>query len=193
MTEEYVGYRNVPSYSQTTDYLEQEGSLTTSQIEDWNNSLCGLICASMVTDQLSGEEHTLAELLHAATKSGAYDSRRGWIHKKLASLLKEFGINGNAQRINDLDSLYSLLEKNSLVMASVSPFYLNPERKNDPSEKNGHLVLIVGMSKEPTSGYRLFINDPSSEHAAGGSNISIEGDVFRKSFSGNTIAFKSSK
>lgn len=83
-----------------------------------------------------------------------------------------------------------MLDDDNLVMASVSPNYLYPEKKDYIHECSGHLVLIVGMRGEPTEGYKLFIHDPSSKVADGGPNLPVDGSLFMQSFSGNIIAFK---
>lgn len=190
MTDKYVGYSAVPYYSQKPEFLVREGSLNRSQISAWENSLCGLMCASMVLNQFSTDStHTVAELLSAADKEGAFDQRRGWVHRKIVSLLEQYGIKGTSQKIDNLDTVYELLNNDNLIMASVSPQYLHPELKNEKKERSGHLVVIVGMNVSEMGNNQLVIHDPGSEVAEGGQNLLLDSNIFESSFSGNIIAF----
>lgn len=190
MIDKYVGNSAVPYYSQREAFLRQEGSLKPAQIDKWRDGLCGLMCAGMIINRFSqGSQHTIAELLSAADKLGAFDQKRGWVHKKIGSLAEGYGIKANARRAVDLDTIYELLDRGDLIMASVSPHYLHPELKEKEDERSGHLVVITGMNRRDT-GSQVFIHDPSSEHADGGQNIAIDSSMFEHSFSGNIISFE---
>lgn len=190
MIDKYVGNSAVPYYSQKEAFLRQEGSLQPAQIDEWRNGLCGLICAGMIINRFSqGLQHTLAEFLSVSDKLGAFDQKRGWVHKKIVSLAEEYCIKANVQRAVDLDTIYGLLTRGDLIMASVSPHYLHPELKEKEDERNGHLVVITGMNRRD-SGSQVFIHDPSSKYADGGQNIAIDDSVFEDSFSGNIISFE---
>ena len=193
MMERYVGYANIPYYSQKREFLLKEGSLNSSQINKWENSLCGLMCACMVLNQFRTKSITVAELLNRSDSAGAFNERRGWVHKGLVSLMGEYGIEGLSKKVSDLSELYSLMDKGDLIMASVSPNYLRPELKEDQNERNGHLIVIVGMTLNESGNYGLFVNDPSSEAADGGQRLLVDGTIFKQSFSGNVIVFNNPK
>lgn len=194
MIDTYVGYREVPYYSQKREFLIKEGSLSLPQIDEWENNLCGLMCSLMVLNAFSpGFEHTAAELLSLTSKIGAFDQRRGWKHKKILSLLEKYGIKGGRRSTHDLEVIYELLSRKDLVVASVAPNYLNAESTDAISERSGHLVLIVGMCLVEAENYRLFINDPGNEVAEGGENLSVDSSIFESHFSGNIIVFENPK
>lgn len=191
MKNKYVGDNAIPYYSQKAAFLYEEGSLNRSQVDEWENSLCGLMCVGMIINRFSIDlKHTIAELLNSANKLGAFHQQKGWIHKKLALLAEEYGIEGTCQIKIDLDTIYELLTTDNLIIASVSPNYLHPEQKNTVDERGGHLVVITGMSCEESGNYKLFIHDPSSEVADGGQNLVVDSSIFKPYFSGNIIAFK---
>lgn len=190
MRSEYVGDHAVPYYSQKVDFLSREGSLEPEQIHEWKDSLCGLVCVGMIINRFSqGSQYTIAEFLIAADKLGAFDQKRGWVHKKIGSLADGYGIKANARKAISLDTVYKLLARGDLIMASVSPYYLHPELKEKKDERSGHLVVITGMNRRD-AGSQVFIHDPSSEYADGGQNIAIDSSVLEHSFSGNIISFE---
>lgn len=194
MKDTYVGYREVPYYSQKKEFLLKEGSLKPPQIDQWENNLCGLMCSLMVLNAFStGSEHTVAELLSLTSKIGAFDQRRGWKHKKIVSLLGKYGINGKRRSVDDLDAMYELLDRKNLVVASVTPNYLNAEFADKKNERGGHLVLIVGMCHIEAGHYQLSINDPGNEVSDGGQNLAVDSRIFGSHFSGNIIVFENPK
>lgn len=194
MIDTYVGYHEVPYYSQKRKFLLKEGSLKLSQIDEWENNLCGLVCALMVLNAFStGSEHTIAEVLSLASKIDAFDQRRGWIHKKIVSLLGKYGIKGKCRSADDLDVMRELLNRKNLIIASVAPNYLNAESTDTTNKRGGHLVLIVGMYLIEAGNYQLFINDPGNEVSDGGQNLTVDSSIFESHFSGNIIVFENPK
>lgn len=191
MRNDYVGDCVVPYYSQQIDFLSKEGSLKQSQIDEWTNNLCGLMCVGMIINRFStNSKYTIAELLDSADKLGAFHQRSGWIHKKLVLLAEKYGVEASCQRMNNLDTIYELLAAGGLIIASVSPSYLSPELKITADEQSGHLVVISGMNREEKGSYQIFVHDPGSEFTEGGKNLSVDSSVFVRSFSGNIIVFK---
>ena len=191
MGEKYSGHREVPFYSQKTEFLVSEGSLERSQIVGWENNLCGLLCALMVLNTFSSSQHTVSELLAFAEKINAYDKKHGWIHDKVVDLLLNYGIEGERQSINDPQTIHSLLNEGNLIIASVSPRYLDSTLFSFfKRKKSGHLVLVIGISQMMMGNYQLTIHDPGSEITEGGSGLLADWKTFNNNFSGNTIVFK---
>jgi len=187
MLERYVGYRNVPLRSQNPDLLVRDGLLKQSEMVGWENSLCGLTCALMALDVFDGDVHTLSELLSSAKEIHAYDTKHGWIHNRLATILTKYEIGGDSQTVRNLSDIYKLLEKRNLVIASVGHDYDHASRSLFRNRR-GHLILIIGMSVSDDNDYEIYINDPGSETAEARKNIVVDGKVFRSNFSGNIIA-----
>ncbi len=192
MHEQYIGHRDVPLYTQQSDLLVRDGLLKQPEMVGWENSLCGLTCALMVLDEFDGNVHTLSELLNFAKETHAYDTKRGWIHNRLAAILTKYEIDGVSQTVSNLSDVYRLLEENNLVVASVGHDYQHVNHKLFKNRK-GHLILIIGMSVSDDHIYKLHINDPGSETTEAGKNIVVDGKIFRSNFSGNIIAFGKSQ
>lgn len=191
MIDKHVGDSAVPYYSQRETFLKREGSLNPAQIDKWRGGLCGLMCASMIINRFNqGSQYTIAELLIAADKLGAFDQQRGWVHNKIVVLAGEYGIKAQAQRTITLNTMYKKTREGNLIIASVSPHYLHPELKRTEDERSGHLVVITGMSRNDREDYQLIIHDPGSEYAEGGQNMVVGSDIFKRSFSGNIIFFE---
>lgn len=192
MPDKFVGYRKIEFYSQKVKFLFDEGSLKHPQIVKWENNLCGLVCVLMVLNAFDRLKHTVSELLDLAGKDNAYDSRKGWIHAKIADLLRYYGIVGKSKSIKGLAEIYELLCKGCLVIASVSPNYSDFVLSFFPRRKTGHLILIIGMFLTSTGRYKLVIHDPGSAITESRQNFIVDGMTFNKNFSGRGIIFNKS-
>lgn len=191
MHDRYIGYRRVPFYSQKSGLLTNGESLSHSETIKWENNLCGLACALMVLNKFSDHKHSPSELFSSAIKIGAYNTERGWIHHKLASMLKEYGIQGITRSVSKLSEIYELLSQSNLIIASVAPNYANAD-SNLLRKRNGHLILIIGMLSRDSGPMQLNLHDPGSRDTNGGKNIAVDWQIFERNFSGNIITFKKS-
>jgi len=136
----------VPFYSQFKDIH------TTS----WQKVGCGITSLAMIIDYYSTKTISVEELLKKGIKSGAYDTKNGWIHKDLISLSNEYGLSGGSYDFGSL-SKESALNKLKLVL-NDGPVMASVYYKFDPKSTIPHLVVIDGIV-----GDSIYYNDPAAK------------------------------
>lgn len=162
------------------DRWYDEGFRSREDSIEWSDNACGIACLLMALRYfLGGGTVRKQELLHEAISAGAY-SPRGWIHYKLAGLAISHGLSSSTADVGaDLDLVCNYLDKNMLVIASVT------WRFPCDGRKGGHLVLVNGYTRTRGGLSRLLLRDPSSW---GRDHEWIEPERFLCSFTGRVIS-----
>jgi hypothetical protein len=187
---------NVPRYSQRFDPAcwREHGFTSEDDSRFWDSRACGVACAAMVIEFLTGEHVATHTLLHQGRALGAY-SPRGWVHAGLAQLLGIRGVGAEALPVKP-DGLSTFLISalhDGPVIASVA--------RNLPTDgsRGGHLTLVTGMTLTspasassvsaspagaPDHQVMIHFNDPGrwGEH-----NTTATMERFAASFSGRVI------
>jgi len=179
-----------PYISQSSNSLLLEGSLTQEEMKKWGYNICGLLCAFMVIKSLKDNAAKLQKSMHEAIRINAYDDKNGWIHEKLVELLSIYGIPALRKSKADLHLVEQLIIGKHLIIASVSPTYLNSKSSFFFNRKSGHLVLIIGMELQNNIMVKLHIHDPGSRDHEGGEDLMVDADLFDKNFAGNIIVIE---
>ncbi|MCR4286045.1 MAG: C39 family peptidase [Candidatus Kaiserbacteria bacterium] len=144
---------DVPFYSQFNDISAVK----------WQKIGCGIASLAMLIEYYKPGEVSVDVLLDEGISSGAYLSGAGWIHRGLALLANDHGLDGMNYDLSskNIDSAFAQFEtalKNGPVIASVYYTF-------DPKSPIPHLVVVNGISDGV-----VYYNDPSD--ASGGGSIS---------------------
>ncbi|MFS1512974.1 C39 family peptidase [Chengkuizengella sp. SCS-71B] len=170
---------NVTRYSQRFEIDEwPEGTLIEGKGSDyWGKRCCGLACLRMMISHFSGKAPSQYELLKKGLNQNAYCSK-GWIHKGLAELGAEYGLEGTPIYIKNRQQLQATLEKSGPIIVSITESF--PE----DGRKGGHLVVVCGIhqNNEITISFR----DPSKW---GESHSAVTEERFFSSFTKRGICF----
>jgi hypothetical protein len=192
---------SVPFFKQeiTKDSYQENGFDSYEEAKHWENRSCGIVCLKMIIKALKPElTPTTKELLEIGLKKHAYEERKGWIHKGLIEIGKEYGLEGNRESVGeDIEKIKKHILNKQLVIASVSHgFEVGKKYKLEDESiyivpKGGHLVVIFGVEEKNNLVDKLFLHHPSSYKDYEWPNYEISKDVFLKSFSeaGNIIYF----
>ncbi len=137
----------VPFYSQFKDIH------TTS----WQKIGCGITSLAVIIDYYSTSTISVDTLLKKGIKSGAYNTRYGWVHKDLISLAQEYGLQGSSY---DMTALKKDIAFKKLESALVNgPVIVSIHYKFDPKSTIPHLVVLDGIDKNGT----IYYNDPAAK------------------------------
>lgn len=187
----------------TRGNYREAGFVSYEEAKHWENRSCGIICLKMVIKALKQDlMPTTKELIEVGLKKHAYDERKGWIHRGLLEIGKEYGLNGNRESIGeDTEKIREHLIKKQIVIASVSHgFEVGKEYELEDGSiytvpKGGHLVVIYGVKENNGLSDKFFLHHPSSYEDYEWPNYEIDRENFLKSFSkaGNIIFFEKNK
>jgi UDP-N-acetylmuramoyl-tripeptide--D-alanyl-D-alanine ligase len=175
----------VPLYDKKiTDVWKQEGFRNREDAGFWRTRCCGISCAQMVGEALTGEKTQLGKLIHEAFKSGAHLKNVGWIHLDLAKFIsKRFGLMAKPHRFVSMSHIKHSIMNGHLVIASVGSTFMN----SDSTERKGHLALIVGCEIKNGHIIGLYFNNRSSHEPYRMKRGYVPVKTFQNSFSGNII------
>lgn len=115
-------------------------------------------------------------------KEGFYSESVGWLHKGIIQMSRNYGVYARAIHLKNPVKIAELLEKNQLMIASVSFTF-------DKTTKGGHLVVIYGIEIKNGKLETIYFNDPSGW---GQTHHMIDGDSFLHSWTGNVMIFTNS-
>lgn len=152
---------DVPFYSQFNDISAVK----------WQKIGCGIASLAMLIEYYKPGEVSVDALLDEGISSGAYLSGAGWIHRGLALLANDHGLDGMNYDLSskNMDSAFAQFEtalKKGPVIASVYYTF-------DPKSPIPHLVVVNGISDDV-----VYYNDPSD--VSGGGSIST--GTFKKAW-----------
>lgn len=175
------------------DRWREDGFSSEQDSRDWSDRACGIACMAMVLDHFGAESVPMADLLRRARTAGAH-SPRGWIHYRLADLLREHGVDAAAVVAPTGPELAGFLTDalaQGPVIASVTLGLPVDGRRG------GHLILLTGLTHGTTTGPVLdpvtspgvaspvmHFNDPSTW---GRRNARVPLARFAASFSGRAV------
>lgn len=167
------------------DRWREDGFTSEQDSREWSDRACGIACMVMVLDHFGADPVPMHDLLARARTAGAH-SPRGWIHYRLADLLREHGIDAAAVAAPEGPALAGFLTDalaQGPVIASVTLGLPVDGRCG------GHLILLTGLTHPTTpdpgvGGPVVHFNDPSTW---GRSNASVPLARFAVSFSGRAV------
>ncbi len=187
----------IPFYTQRVDLHDAnlQGFKSRQEAEHWQVRGCGIASIKMVIDGFQihrglklSEEY--GELVHKGVKMGAYCDR-GWIHKGLVELAKEYDIAGQTFRHCNAYDVLSEIEKDRPCIISVAVGF-NGGKMNSNGEiiqKGGHLIVVVGAVRENAKLKGFLVHHPSSNPGMNWENHLASVEDFERSFSGAFISF----
>ncbi|OGD67078.1 hypothetical protein A2442_00435 [Candidatus Campbellbacteria bacterium RIFOXYC2_FULL_35_25] len=140
-----------------------------SQFEDisavkWQKIGCGIASLAMLVEYYEPGEVSVDTLLNEGIASGAYLKDAGWIHRDLALLADDHGLEGMNYDLSsaNMDTAFAQFEtavEEGPVIASVHYTF-------DPQNPIPHLVVISGID-----GDVVYYNDPAGKSEGG--NLSV--------------------
>lgn len=165
-------HRNVPYFSQweSKDLVKdiiartvsaqddplwrKSGAKTKREYELWSWNGCGMACLKMILAFILKKEIPLVKLGTVCQKYGGYlpknNGLKGLFYKPFLTCVKrEFGLNATIIAPMVVSDIIQELEKGNFVIASVHPDIRTHTAK--PSQKGGHLVLMLGYDMEQQS------------------------------------------
>ena len=148
--------RAVPFYSQFTDVSDPA----------WKKLACGIASLAMVLEYQTGEKQSIDALLAEGRRSGAYESKNGWIHDGLIALAQKRGLYGTAYNLHASTTIAAFdAFKDSVMQApTIVSVQYNFNRKSPIS----HLIVVNHIEDGI-----VYYNDPAQEQ--GGGTITQEG------------------
>jgi len=142
----------IPFYTQRVDLDDAnlQGFKSKQEAEHWQVRGCGIVCIKMIIDGIQIHRdlkfcESYGELVYKGVEMGAYCDR-GWIHKGLVELAKEYYIAGQTFRHSNAHDVLIEIEKDRPCIASVSVGF-NGGKINSNGEvikAGGHLIVVVG-------------------------------------------------
>ncbi len=174
----------IPFYDQNT--LEDWSNKGFSSYEEanlWNKKACGIACMKMVVESFGKENISLGNLIREAVSYGTYKPGIGWIHLKLAQMIRgKFKLSAEAERGVPICSIKKVIEEGGLVIASVG--------FNFESKKAGHLVVVLGYEIKNGQVSGFYVHHPSSRNNKCMAREYVPIKSFIITFSGNIIKIK---
>ena len=133
---------------------------------------------------------TYGELVYKGVEMGAH-CERGWIHKGLIELAKDYKISGQSFRLSDTSDIIRELDKNRPCITSVTVCF-NGGRMNSNGaivQKGGHLIIVSGAIRENGVLQGFIVNHPSSYSHNNWENYIVSIEDFKRSFSNAFMSF----
>lgn len=146
----------------------------------FGNNACGAACLKMILESFGKKNiPSVKELMEEGMRKGFYLEPTGWIHKGIVQMAKNYRVNAQSAHLKSPLQIAEILEKNQLIIASVSFAF-------DESKKGGHLVVVYGIEIKDGKLEKIYFNDPSGW---GQTHHVIDGDLFLLCWTGNIITF----
>ena len=148
--------RAVPFYSQFTDVSDPA----------WKKLACGIASLAMVLEYQTGEKQSVDALLAEGRRSGAYESKNGWIHDGLITLAQKRGLSGAAYNLHASTTVaaFDAFKEKVVQAPTIVSVQYNFNRKSPIS----HLIVVDRIEDGI-----VYYNDPAQEQ--GGGIITQEG------------------
>lgn len=161
----------------------ESGAKTKEEYELWSWNSCGMACLKMLLSYKFKKDFPLVELGKKCQKYGGYVSKEGRLdglfYKPFIEFIKkDFNLLSKVKSPMVLEDIINALDKNKLVIASVSNEIRNP--RSEPYQRGGHLVLVVGYD---FSRRLLYLHNPSGYWKESQEYASISFEDFNKFFS----------
>ncbi|MFD7861361.1 peptidase [Streptomyces sp. NPDC059783] len=161
------------------------GAPTQQEYGQWAPHLCGMVCMQMALLHRDQAPPTLWSLREGAVRAGAYevtgDKIKGLIYRPFVDYAaRVHRMPAEAHPTLSMVELMALCGAGRMVMASVSKDIRTPNRT--PSQRGGHLVLVLGISDE-----RVHFNNPSG-HTAQARKAVLPLDTFEQYFGNRGIS-----
>jgi len=187
----------IPFYTQQVDFndVNLQGFKSKEDAEHWQKRGCGIASVKMIIDGFQRHRglklsELYGKLIYKGLEIGGH-CERGWIHKGLVELAKEYNILGQTFRLSNVSDIQLEIEKNRPCIASVSVGF-NGGRINSKGEviqKGGHLIVVTGVVREKGELKGFIVNHPSSYSGFNWENHFVSVEDFKKSFSGAFMSF----
>lgn len=158
-----------------------------SENQSFNRLARGINCLKIAADacyESSGWQMgiSLAEWVEEGLSKDAHILGIGWVHTELVSLAKKYGFTSSCREGLSTDQLCRYILDNELILASVSPGFLEDwTRKSTPG---GHFVIVHGFEWHQQMCSGFFIYDPDEINQ---SEKFVPIYTFKKAFSGRAI------
>ncbi|TXK85142.1 C39 family peptidase [Paenibacillus sp. N3.4] len=187
----------IPFYTQKIDFddVNLQGFKSKQDAEHWQVRGCGIASLKMIIDgfQIYRGVHlseAYGELVYKGFEMGAYCDR-GWIHKGLVELAKEYDILGQTFRESSLHAVLLEIEQDRPCITSVSVGFNGGKinNKGEVIQAGGHLIVVIGAVKENGELQGFIVNHPSSNAELNWENHFVRVDEFKRSFSGAFMSF----
>lgn len=156
----------------------------------WLERSCGVVCLWMILHGLlslsSDQAPSLAMLIRRGLDIDAY-SDRGWVHRGLVALGKEWGVEGTAVRAGTIDDLTrEVLAGRPCIVSINAGFEANASASGTPG---GHLAVVLGIDIVEENTAALVVHHPSSWPHYNWPERAIGVKQFSQHFSGNYMTF----
>ncbi len=146
--------KRVPFCSQVVNRNgEDSGFPSEDEIRKWESNACGIACLRMVLEDhgFNNRKKRPAywELLSLAVSRGVY-CEKGWIHKGLLELAREYGIDGQCHRNKTVTDVADAIGRGSICIVSVTKYFLGEEQDGSSRilPRGGHLVVAYDVVME---------------------------------------------
>jgi len=182
------GGLRVPFYSQKVNWNgENSGFPNPEEIERWQSNCCGIACARMVIEALSGLRVGYWELLQEGLSAKAYNDV-GWIHRGLVELVGRRDIRGAAHRAQGFEALLRSCQEGKLCIASVTVGFWGGQPRPGTDQtfgRGGHLVVAF-LNQHG----KLSCHHPSGRDEGNLVDWVVPEEAWKNSFSGGYMAFE---
>ncbi|OBZ14394.1 hypothetical protein A8L34_10655 [Bacillus sp. FJAT-27264] len=187
----------IPFYTQLVDFndVNLQGFKSKQDAEHWQVRGCGIASIKMIIDGFQiyrGNKlsETYGEFVYRGVEIGAHCDR-GWIHKGLVELAKEYKVSGQTFRQSNVNDVLSEIEKDRPCITSVTAGFHGGKMDSNGEiiKAGGHLIVVVGAVRENGELHGFIVNHPSSSTELNWKNHSIPIDDFKRSFSGAFMSF----
>lgn len=184
----------------TEDSWQSDGFVSFQDGDSWQLRGCGIASLRMVVDAYLQQGCPNAtcggqgSMIYKGVEKGAYKPGVGWIHKGLADMAEEYGLQGTAYRGKTAEQLAEEISKDHPCIVSVTPRFAGGtmnEKTGMPWSTGGHLVVVYGFETDDNGELCAFLTHHSScfqESNTPDWRVGI--DAFRASFSSNFIVFE---
>lgn len=170
----------------------ESGAQTPQEYAYWVDRGCGVVCIKMCIEALGGPRLSLVDWAQAGLKIDGYRIQHkpdgqveeiGWIHKSLADLCIENGLEAEARSANPVE-IVNALRCGQMVIASVS----HQIGTSDPvTKRGGHLVVVVGADMQGEEPVAFLVNNPSGRQLNLQAGAHIEITRFLAGYTGRVI------
>jgi len=171
----------------------ESGAESPQEYAYWVERACGVACLKMGVESLGGPKLSLVAWARLGLERGGYLIRRaadgseheiGWIHRSLAELASETGLEAEARQAG-LDEIVAYLRQGRLVIASVS--YEAGDDRLPITKQGGHLMVVTGADCIDGSPQAFIVNNPSGRRADLQAGARLAVDRFSSAYSGRIV------
>ena len=187
----------IPFYSQRVDFddVTLQGFKSIEDAKYWQERGCGIASVKMIIDGFQryrglSPSEPYGKLVYRGLEMGAH-CERGWIHKGLVELAKQYNLSGQTFRLSNVCDIQIEIEKNRPCIASVSACFRGGKMnsRGEIIQKGGHLVVVTGVVRKKGEMQGFIVNHPSSYLDFNWENHFVRVEDFEKSFSGAFMSF----